>query len=45
MSHTVHVVSMEAVPSMRGSVSFQSNDVTGAQYSEFLFCKYDSLVQ
>lgn len=29
----VHVVSMDEVPTMLGSVSFQSNDVSGAQNS------------
>ena len=38
MSQMVHVVSMEEVPSRFGSVSFQSNDVSGAQNSLFLFC-------
>ena len=33
----MHVVSMLEVPTMLGSVSFQSNDVRGAQNSEFLF--------
>ncbi len=37
-SHIVHVVSMEHVPMMVGSVWFQSNDVSGAQYSG-LECK------
>lgn len=32
-SQMVTVVSMEHVPIMLGSVSFQSNDVSGAQYS------------
>lgn len=32
------VVSIEDVPIMFGSVSFQSNDVRGAQYSLFEFC-------
>ena len=36
-SHIVHVVSMEHVPIMLGSTSFQSNDVMGAQSSLFLF--------
>ena len=35
----VHVVSMLDVPNKLGSTSFQSNDVNGAQKSEFLFCK------
>ena len=34
----VHVVSMLDVPKRFGSVSFQSNDVSGAQNSLFLFC-------
>jgi len=37
MSQMVHVVSIDAVPTMLSSVRFQSNDVSGAQYSEFLF--------
>ena len=32
-SHMVQVVSMEQVPTMEGSVSFQSKQVRGAQYS------------
>ena len=32
-SHIVQVVSMEHVPMTLGSVSFQSKDVIGAQYS------------
>lgn len=39
MSQIVQVVSMLDVPSLLGSVSFQSNDVKGAQYSLFLFCR------
>ena len=35
----VHVVSMDEVPMMEGSASFQSNDVSGAQNSVFLFCR------
>ena len=35
----VQVVSMLDVPSRLGSTSFQSNDVNGAQKSEFLFCR------
>ena len=35
--HIVQVVSMLDVPSKLGSTSFQSNDVSGAQKSEFLF--------
>ena len=31
----VHVVSIDDVPMMEGSVSFQSNDVSGAQNSLF----------
>ncbi len=38
MSQMVHVVSMLDVPIIVGSVSFQSNDVNGAQYSLPLFC-------
>jgi len=38
MSQMVQVVSMLDVPSRFGSVSFQSNDVNGAQNSLFLFC-------
>ena len=38
--HIVHVVSILEAPSMFGSVSFQSNEVSGAQNSEFLFCKW-----
>jgi hypothetical protein len=34
MSQTVQVVSMEAVPIRRGSISFQSKEVRGAQNSE-----------
>nr|ACR36533.1 unknown [Zea mays] len=34
MSQTVQVVSMEAVPIRRGSTSFQSKEVRGAQNSE-----------
>ena len=37
-SHTVHVVSIEAVPTRRGSSSFQSKDVSGAAKSPPLFC-------
>jgi hypothetical protein len=33
ISHIVHVVSMEQVPIIEGSVSFQSKLVSGAQYS------------
>ena len=36
MSQMVHVVSIEDVPIMFGSVSFQSNEVRGAQNSVFL---------
>lgn len=32
----MHVVSMDDVPTIVGSVSFQSKEVNGAQYSEFL---------
>jgi len=35
-SHMVQVVSMDPVPMMFGSASFQSKDVSGAQYSLFL---------
>ena len=35
----VQVVSILEVPRILVSVSFQSNDVSGAQYSELLFCK------
>jgi len=35
-SHIVQVVSMDPVPIMFGSASFQSKDVSGAQYSLFL---------
>ena len=38
MSQMVQVVSMLEVPSLLGSVSFQSKDVRGAQNSLFLFC-------
>ena len=38
MSQIVQVVSMLEVPSLFGSVSFQSKDVRGAQNSLFLFC-------
>ena len=34
---TVHVVSMDDVPTMDVSISLQSNDVRGAQNSECLF--------
>ena len=34
----VQVVSILEVPRILVSVSFQSNDVSGAQYSELLFC-------
>lgn len=34
----VQVVSILDVPIKFGSTSFQSNDVSGAQKSEFLFC-------
>ena len=44
MSHMVHVVSMLDVPSLFGSVSFQSKDVRGAQNSLFLFCTSTKLV-
>ena len=36
--HIVQVVSILDAPSILGSVSFQSNDVKGAQNSEFLLC-------
>ena len=32
----MHVVSIDDVPTRLGSESFQSKDVRGAQYSEFL---------
>jgi hypothetical protein len=35
--HIVQVVSILDVPIKLGSISFQSNDVNGAQKSEFLF--------
>jgi hypothetical protein len=35
--HMVQVVSILDVPIKFGSISFQSNDVKGAQKSEFLF--------
>lgn len=35
--HIVHVVSILEVPRRFGSTSFQSNEVKGAQKSEFLF--------
>lgn len=38
MSQMVQVVSILDVPNRFGSVSFQSNDVSGAQNSLFLFC-------
>ena len=43
----VQVVSMEEVPRMFGSTSFQSNDVNGAQKSEFLllFRRHSSLIE
>ena len=44
MSQMVHVVSMLDVPSLFGSVSFQSKDVKGAQNSLFLFCINTQLV-
>ena len=34
-SQMVHVVSMLDVPIIVGSVSFQSKEVSGAQYSDF----------
>lgn len=34
----VHVVSMLEVPTVEGSASHQSNDVSGEQYSAFVFC-------
>lgn len=39
----VHVVSIDDVPIIFKSTSFQSNDVNGAQKSEFLFLKNLSL--
>lgn len=44
MSQMVQVVSMLDVPSLFGSVSFQSKDVRGAQNSLFLFCVNTHLV-
>ena len=44
MSQMVQVVSMLDVPSLFGSVSFQSKDVRGAQNSLFLFCVNSHLV-
>ena len=41
--HIVHVVSILDVPRRFGSTSFQSNDVSGAQKSEFLFCIKESI--
>ena len=38
MSQMVQVVSMDEVPIIDGSVSFQSKDVSGEQNSVFLFC-------
>ena len=38
-SQIVHVVSMDDVPIRFGSVEFQSKEVSGAQYSLFLFCE------
>ncbi len=35
----MHVVSIDEVPMRFGSTSFQSNEVKGAQKSEFLFFK------
>lgn len=43
-SQMVQVVSMLLVPTMRGSVSFQSKDVSGAQNSEVLFCTAPAVV-
>lgn len=37
----MHVVSIEDVPIKFGSTSFQSNEVRGAQKSEFLFLKLE----
>jgi hypothetical protein len=37
MFQIVQVVSIDEVPSIEGSVSFQSKEVSGAQNSEFLF--------
>jgi len=37
MSQTVHVVSIELVTIMEGSVSFQSNEVKGAQKSRLFY--------
>ena len=38
MSHMVHVVSIEEEANKAGFVSFQSKEVKGEQYSDFLFC-------
>ncbi len=40
----VQVVSIEDVPTMEGSVSFQSKEVRGAQNSLFLFCATKQLL-
>lgn len=40
--HTVHVVSMDDVTISDGSVSFQSNEVSGAQKSVCLTCVCES---
>lgn len=42
ISQMVQVVSILEVPKRFGSVSFQSNDVSGAQNSLFLFCMHIS---
>lgn len=41
--HIVQVVSILEVPNKLASTSFQSNDVNGAQKSEFLFCNETTL--
>ena len=40
----MHVVSIDEVPIRFGSISFQSNEVSGAQKSEFLFFKIEKNV-
>ncbi len=42
MSHIVHVVSIEHVPMREGSVSFQSKEVKGAQYSVYSITQTDT---
>ena len=41
MSQIVTVVSIDDVAMRVGSITFQSNDVNGAQNSELLFCRSD----